>query len=287
MTKDNGIELKKKLKKECLKNFHVYLLENEKSTLTIEKYLRDVSYFLVWLEERELTKAEVLAYKAQIIDAYAVSSVNSMLSSINCYLKFVGKGDCCVKILKMQREVFCSEERELSQEEYKRLLQAAKEDRRLALLMQTIAATGIRISEHKYITVEAIRQGWTKVDCKGKVRKVIIPQKLCKLLLKYARSKHIIKGSIFIGKKGKPLDRSRIWAQMKGLCEKAGVLAKKVFPHNLRHLFARTFYAMEKDVVRLADILGHSNVNTTRIYTAESGSVHRRMIEKMPLLYIT
>lgn len=179
------------------------------------------------------------------------------------------------------------EEKELTREEYKKLLQAAKNDKVLALLMQTIAVTGIRVSEHRFITVEAARNGKAEVRCKGKVRTILIPRRLCKELLGYAKKCGLRSGSIFLSRDGNPLHRSRIWAKMKKLCTAAGVLAEKVFPHNLRHLFARTFYAMEKDIVRLADILGHSSMNTTRIYTIESGRVHRRQIEKMPLLYIT
>ena len=275
--------------------FRTHLIEAEKSPLTIEKYLHDVRYFLAWLSsaeptatsEQNLTKSITLAYKAHLIDHYAIASVNSMLSSLSSYLKFIGRSVCCVKSLRLQRTTFCSEDRELSQGEYKRLLQAAKHDRTLALLMQTIAATGIRVSEHRFITAEAARRGTAEVRCKGKIRTILLPRKLCKALLAYAKQRSIRSGSVFIGRSGKPLDRSRIWAQMKKLCSTARVLAEKVFPHNLRHLFARTFYSMEKDVVRLADILGHSSINTTRIYTMESGSVHRRQIEKIPLLMIT
>lgn len=270
-----------------LEALRLYLIESEKSPLTIEKYVRDVRYFLAWLGERELQKSEVLAYKAHLMEHYATASVNSMLSSLAGWLRFIGRSDCCVKTLKLQRTAFCTEDRELTRAEYVRLLQAAKNDRRLALLMQTIAATGIRVSEHRFITTEAVRRGKAEVRCKGKIRTILLPKKLCKALLTYARQRGIRSGSIFIGRSGKPLDRSRIWAQMKKLCEAAKVLAEKVFPHNLRHLFARTFYSMEKDVVRLADILGHSSINTTRVYTIESGSVHRRQIEKIPLLIIT
>ena len=270
-----------------LEALRLYLIESEKSPLTIEKYVRDVRYFLAWLGERELQKSEVLAYKAHLVEQYATASVNSMLSSLAGWLRFIGRSDCCVKTLKLQRSAFCTEDRELTRAEYVRLLQAAKNDRRLALLMQTIAATGIRVSEHRFITTEAVRRGKAEVRCKGKIRTILLPQKLCKALLAYTRQRGIRSGSIFIGRSGKPLDRSRIWAQMKKLCEAAKVLAEKVFPHNLRHLFARTFYSMEKDVVRLADILGHSSINTTRVYTIESGSVHRRQIEKIPLLIIT
>ena len=267
--------------------FRNYLIEAEKSPLTIEKYLRDVKQFIEWLDHRTLAKTEVLSFKAHLIDHYAINSVNSMLSSLNCYLTFIGRADCRVRIMKVQRTAFCAEERELSHKEYEKLLKAAKNDRRLALLMQTIAATGIRVSEHRFITVEATKRGKAEVCCKGKIRTILMPKKLCKALLTFAKSRRILSGSIFIARSGKPLDRSRIWAEMKKLCQAAGVLAEKVFPHNLRHLFARTFYSMEKDVVRLADILGHSSIDTTRIYTVESGKMHRRQIEKMPLIYIT
>ena len=276
-----------KVSSKQLEALRLYLIESEKSPLTIEKYVRDVRYFLAWLGERELQKSEVLAYKAHLVEHYAAASVNSMLSSLAGWLRFIGRSDCCVKTLKLQRTAFCTEDRELTRAEYVRLLQAAKNDHRLALLMQTIAATGIRVSEHRFITTEAVRRGKAEVRCKGKIRTILLPKKLCKALLTYARQRGIRSGSIFIGRSGKPLDRSRIWAQMKKLCEAAKVLAEKVFPHNLRHLFARTFYSMEKDVVRLADILGHSSINTTRVYTIESGSVHRRQIEKIPLLIIT
>ena len=198
----------------------------------------------------------------------------------------MGRSDCRVKTLKRQRRLFRAAEKELSKKEYERLLQAAKKKPRLYLLMQTICATGIRVSEHRFITVEAAKRGSAEVKLKGKLRTVFLPSQLCRMLLKYAKQCGIKSGSIFITSTGKPLDRSRIWAEMKKLCEAAGVSREKVFPHNLRHLFARTYYAMEKDIVRLADLLGHSSVNTTRIYTMESGSTHRRQIEKMRLCHI-
>ncbi len=272
---------------EHLQAFESHLIEEERSRLTVEKYLRDVRKFLSWLGERALTKAELLSYKSGLLSDYEISSVNSMLSSLNRYLAFVGHPDWKLKILKRQRQVFCAQEKELTKQEYQRLLQAAESKPQLCLLMQTICATGIRVSEHPYITVEAARQGRTTVRCKGKHRVVFIPQKLCRALLKYAKAHRITAGSIFITSGGKPLDRSRIWAEMKKLCATAGVARAKVFPHNLRHLFARTYYSIEKDIVRLADILGHASINTTRIYTMESGDIHRRQIEKMKLLYIT
>lgn len=210
-----------------------------------------------------------------------------MLSSINCFFSFCGREDCKVKFIKVQRESFYPSEKELTLKEYKRLIDAAKDDPRLCLLMQTICSTGIRVSEHPFITVEAIRQGKATVRCKGKLRTIILSTKLCKVLGKYARQRNIKSGSIFVTRTGKPLDRSRIWAQMKKLCHTAKVLAEKVFPHNLRHLFARMFYTGEKDIVRLADILGHVSLNTTRIYTKESGDVHRKQIERMTVYFIT
>lgn len=268
---------------EELTAFQEYLIQEEKSALTVEKYLRDVGRFLCWLGERELVKTQVLAYKEELISQYAIASVNSMLSSLNCYLDYIGRRDCCVKTVKQQRRTFLPEEKELTKQEYTRLLNAAREKPRLCLLMQTICSTGIRVSEHKYITVEAAKNGYAEVRAKGKYRTVFLPGKLCKELLKYAKAQKIETGSIFITVSGKPLDRCNIWAEMKKLCATAGVRREKVFPHNLRHLFARIFYGMEKDIVRLADILGHSSVNTTRIYTMESGSTHRRQIEKMQL----
>ena len=267
--------------------FDRYLQNEEKSELTREKYIRDVRTFLAWLGGRELSKEEVLAYKAEILKQYAVSSVNSMLSSLNRFLEFSGRQDCKVKQVKRQREIFASKEKELTRTEYERLLRAARDNARLCLLMQTICATGIRVSEHRFITVEAARKGVAQVQCKGKSRPVLLPRKLCKALLSYAKTHKIVQGSIFVSSRGKPLDRSRIWADMKKLCHTARVSAEKVFPHNLRHLFARTYYAIEKDIMRLADLLGHSSINTTRIYTMESGAEHRRQIERLPLLHIT
>jgi len=268
--------------------FRDYLVQEEKSPLTVEKYGADAGRFLSWLGQRRLTKQEVLAYKSELIDRYAIASVNSKLSSVNCYLKFIGRGDCCVKTVKQQQRIFLSEEKELTRQEYTRLLQAAKKKPRLCLLMQSICSTGIRVSEHRFITVEAAKAGYAQVRLKGKSRVVFLPDKLCKALLKYARQQKIRTGSIFITASGKPLNRCSIWAEMKKLCRTAKVSREKVFPHNLRHLFARTFYSLEKDIVRLADILGNSSINTTRIYTMESGSIHRRQIGKMQLLpYIT
>ena len=267
-----------------VEKFQDYLVQEEKSELTIEKYSHDVRKFLLWLGDEELKKQVILMYKSELISQYAITSVNSKLSSVNCFLKFIGREDCCVRTVKQQRKTFISENKELTKEEYARLLAAAKEKTRLCLLMQTICSAGIRVSEHRFITVEAARSGYANVRLKGKSRIVFLPSKLCKALLKYAKAQKIRSGSIFVTAKGNPLNRSNIWAEMKKLCATAGVRREKVFPHNLRHLFARTYYSLEKDIVRLADILGHSSINTTRIYTMESGNVHKQQIEKMQLL---
>jgi len=272
---------------EKLTGYKSFLKDAEKSALTIEKYLRDAGNFLTWLGPRELEKRAVLEYKAYLTERYAPASVNSMLSALNAYVLFLGRMDCRVKILRQQRRMFCSERKELSREEYQRLVNAAQGKPKLQLLLQTLCATGIRVSEHRFITVEAAKRGVAEVSCKGKLRTVLLPRKLCRALLKYAKRAGIRQGSLFVTRRGTPLDRSYIWAEMKKLCKAADVLAEKVFPHNLRHLFARTYYAMEKDIVRLADLLGHASINTTRIYTVESGEVHRRQIEKMQLFYIT
>lgn len=268
-------------------HFRLYLLREEKSALTIDKYMRDVRRFLHWLSDQELSKNATLAYKSLLVEQYSIASANSMISSINSYLDFIGRPDCRVRTIKQQRRIFRAAEKELTKAEYTRLLEAAKSKPRLCLLMQTICSTGIRVSEHRFITVEAARQGFAEVRLKGKNRVVFLPRALCKALLKYARQRNITQGSIFLTATGKPMDRSNIWAEMKKLCDTAGVSREKVFPHNLRHLFARTYYALEKDIVRLADILGHSSINTTRIYTMESGQTHRRQIEKMRLLLTT
>lgn len=267
----------------ALAEFGNHLIREEKSSLTVEKYVRDVGQFLAWLGAGELSKENTLAYKQWLMERYAVASVNSMLSALNCYLEFLGRPDCRVKQLKQQRRAFLPEEKELTEPEYRRLLEAARGKKRLWLLMQTICTTGIRVSEHRFITVEAAKKGCAQVQLKGKCRLVLLPGKLCRALLRYAREQGIRRGSIFVTASGRPLDRCNIWAEMKKLCSTAGVSREKVFPHNLRHLFARIYYSLEKDIVRLADILGHASVDTTRIYTMESGKTHRMQIERMGL----
>lgn len=274
-----------KLKAEFIYGFAQYLNREEKSLATQEKYLRDVRAFCSYADGRDIKKELVIAWKQQLVEqGYAVRSINSMLSSINNLLDFLGWHDCKVKNIRIQRQTYCTEEKELTKAEYLRLLEASKKNERLNLILQTICGTGIRVSELRYFTVEAVRHGEITVSCKSKTRNILIPGKLRKLLLRYAKQKRIAMGAIFIGKSGKPIDRSSIWRQMKLLCEAAGVKETKVFPHNLRKLFARTFYGFEKDIAKLADILGHSSINTTRIYIVTTGVEHRRKIERLGLV---
>ena len=271
---------------EKIAEFKRYLSEEEKAEATVEKYVRDISAFTRWLCGRNVEKAVVLEYKQRLMEAYAPASVNSILSSLNNFFVFNEWFSCRVKTLKIQRQMFLSQDKELTKAEYDRLLSAAKneENWRLYLLMQTICSTGIRISELRFVSAEAVRWGRAVINCKGKVRQVILPKKLCKMLLKYIKESNIKSGHVFRTKTGKPLDRTNVWRMLKKLCDKANVPKSKVFPHNFRHLFARTYYSIEKDISRLADILGHSNVNTTRIYTMESGRIHRMQIQKLGLL---
>jgi len=262
----------KRITQDLIEQFENYLIDEEKSSATTKKYMHDISAFFAWCSGSELDKRKVLAYKEYLINHYAPASANSVLSSLNSFFEFNHWYELKVKMLKIQKQIFAQKDRELSKAEYERLLSAAKAKRneRLYLLMQTICASGIRVSELQYITVEAIRIKKATINCKGKMRVVILPTELCRMLMSYVKEKKITSGSVFITKTGKPLDRSTIWKMMKALCDSAGVSKYKVFPHNLRHLFARTFYSLQKDIVRLADILGHSSVNTTRIYTMEA-----------------
>ena len=275
-----------KITKELIKNFRRYLIEEEKAAATVEKYIRDINVFADWLGEKELDKETVLIYKENLTQNYAPASVNSVLSSLNSFFTFNEWYNLRVKNLKIQKQLFANKDNELTKEEYERLLTAAKSkgNEQLYFLMQTICSTGIRVSELCYITVESLKAQKAQINLKGKMRVVILPKELCKMLLKYSKEQNITSGSVFVSRNGKPLDRSNIWEMMKALCESAGVARAKVFPHNLRHLFARTFYSIQKDIVRLADILGHSSVNTTRIYTMETGEIHRRQIQKLGLL---
>ena len=267
-------------------DFEDYLRSDEKSENTIEKYLRDVKAFGEFANSDEVSKAVVIEFKASLAENYEITSANSMIAAVNAFLRFMGWVDCCIKQFKVQKKAFCSEEKELTKAEYIRLVNSAKEkgNERLNLILQTICGTGIRVSELQFITVEAVRKGEAVVSCKNKTRTVFIVQELQKKLLNYIKSKGITTGSIFITKSGKPMSRCNIWREMKALCEQAGVSPDKVFPHNLRHLFARTFYGIEKDIAKLADILGHSSINTTRIYIITTGAEHKRKMENMRLI---
>ena len=271
---------------EIIENFRLYLYEEEKSDNTIEKYMRDIRHFCEWLKGCEFDKSIVLEYKRELIENYAPASVNSMLSSLNALFIYLNWYDMKVKTLKIQKQIFASKDKELTKAEYERLLTAAKSknNEQLYYLMQTIASTGIRISELSAISVEAVKTGQATINCKGKLRQIFLPKALCKMLKEYIKRRNIQSGSVFVTRTGKPLDRCRVWKLLKGLCESANVSKDKVFPHNFRHLFARTFYSLQKDIVRLADILGHSSVNTTRIYTMESGIEHQKQLQKLGLL---
>ena len=261
------------------------LYEEEKSSATIEKYVRDVRAFSKYAGNQAITKELTIAYKRDLPSkGYTVISANSMLASINSFLTFCGRSDCKVKLYRVQKKTYLSANKELSKVEYQRLLGAARHDKRLWLLLQAICATGIRVSELQYFTVEAVRIGEISIACKSKLRSILIPKGLQKLLLQYAVGAGITGGHIFRTRTGKPLNRSNIWSAMKRLCKKANVNPDKVFPHNLRKLFARTFYALEKDLAKLADMLGHSSINTTRIYIMSTGAEHRRQLERMNLL---
>ena len=278
--------MKKILEPKKLQKFEIYLRNEERSAATVEKYMRDVRAFASYVGNAEINKQTVLDYKANLADTYAVASANSMIAAMNCFFRFCGWHGLCVKQFKMQREVYCSEEKELTREEYMRLLGAAnaKHNERLNLIIQTICATGIRVSELQYITVEAVRSGEAFVSCKGKNRRIFIVPELKKKLLRYVKEQGIGSGTVFVTRGGKPVSRNNIWKEMKALCKQANVLPSKVFPHNLRHLFARTFYRLEKDIAKLADILGHASINTTRIYIVTTGVEHKRRMENMRLI---
>ncbi len=273
------------LTSERIREFAKFLCREEKSGGTQEKYLRDVRAFCVYAAGGEITKELMVAWKKHLVEqGYAVRSINSMLASVNSLLDFLGLSNCKVRNIRLQQRTYCTEDKELTKAEYLRLLEASKKNEQLNLVIQTICGTGIRVSELRYFTVEAIKHREVTVDCKSKTRTILVPGKLRKILLNYAKRRRILSGMIFVTRAGKPLNRSNIWAAMKKLCAAAGVKASKVFPHNLRKLFARTFYGIEKDIAKLADILGHSSINTTRIYIMTTGTEHRRKIERLGLV---
>lgn len=276
----------KAVTKRELAKFAKKLLNEEKCPLTVEKYVRDVGYFFDYALNKQIGKELLIKYKAHLGDNYAPSSANSMISSLNSFLSYIGRSDLRIKQFKIQRRTFFNESRMLNKREYEKLVKTAekKNNIRLSLIIQTICSTGIRVSELEFITVEAVKNGEATVKCKSKMRKIFIIKELRKKLLCYCREKGITKGKVFITKTGNKISRCNIWREMKALCSLAGIQRSKVFPHNLRHLFARTFYEIKKDIAKLADVLGHSNVNTTRIYIISTGAEHARIIERMHLL---
>ena len=272
---------------EQIREFSRYLREEERETATIDKYSRDVKDFFIWLKDREISRERIAEWKQHLrrVGRKPVT-INGKLSALNKFLSFLGRNDCRIKYLKIQRRLFRSTEKQLSKQEYIQLLETAHSlgRERLALLMETICATGIRVSEVKYITAEAIRAGRTEIALKGKIRTILLPGKLCRKLKKYAGKRKIVSGEVFLTRNGKGMSRRQIWAEMKSLCEKAGVAPSKVFPHNLRHLFAQTFYRVCRDVARLADVLGHSSIETTRLYLISTEAEHVRQMERMGLI---
>ena len=277
----------RKLNAEMIAAYGRHLRLEERAPGTREKYLRDIRQFAVWLDGETVTKDRAVAWKGYLLSRqYAPSTVNGMLAALNGLFRFFGWNDCKVKPLKRQRSVFRSGERELTRTEYLRLLDAARRagNERLCLVMETLCSTGMRVSELRFITVETLERGFAAVDCKGKQRTVLLTERLRRTLAEYCRRREIRSGSVFVTRRGRPLDRSNIWRDMQSLCAQAGVNASKVFPHNLRHLFAVSFYNEEKDIAKLADLLGHASIETTRIYVMESSAVHVRRLERLGLV---
>ena len=272
---------------EQLHSFRAYLRDEERSAATVEKYLCEVTQFAAWLNNTEVTKSAVAEWKEHLLsEGYEPSTVNGKLTALDRFFDFMGWSDCKVKHLKLQRRLFRDDSRELTKAEYERLIETAEEmgKERLSLLMESICGTGIRVSEVQYLTVEAAQQGKVEIYLKGKVRTILIPGKLCKKLLKYARKHKLASGEIFLTRGGKSFSRKQIWAEMKALCRKASVASSKVFHHNLRHLFARTFYRVCRDVAKLADVLGHSSIETTRIYLISTGAEHAKTLDLLRLV---
>ena len=276
----------RKITEETLAAFARQLGEEERSPATLEKYLREVRQFAAFLGGREVTRERAAAWREELSARQSPATVNGKLTALDRLLAFLGWEDCRVKHLRVQRQLFRDSARELSREEYARLVETARRlgRGRLSLLMETICATGIRVSEVRYITTEAVREGRTEIALKGKIRTILLPGKLCRKLEKYARQKKITSGELFLTRSGRPMSRKQIWAEMKGVCRAAGVAPSKVFPHNLRHLFARCFYRVSRDVAKLADVLGHSSIETTRIYLISTGAEHARTLDQLRLI---
>jgi len=275
------------LSEQKIDNFIHYMKCTEYAPGTIEKYHRDITRFFEWTADGMVDENSAAAWKKHLLDSsYASATINSMIVALNSFFKYLGWDECRVKELRIQRRVFRGSEKELTKTEYLHLIATAEQlgKLRLALLMETICATGIRVSEVKYITVEALQRGYSEVALKGKIRTILIPNKLCRKLLKYAKKQKIASGEIFLTRSGRSLSRRQIWAEMKAICKYAGIAESKVFPHNLRHLFARVFYKSCRDVSKLADVLGHTSIETTRIYLISTGLEHSRQMERLGLI---
>ena len=280
--------MKRKITKELLENYKIYLYEQEKSKAAIQKYMCDIGKLVEFLGERQLNKLLVIEYKDYLRNEkeYKTTSINSFLVAVNRFFEFAGWYELRVKTFKVQKETFMPESRELSKEEYKKLVRAAMQQKKskIGMIVQTICVTGIRVGELSAITVSAVKKGIATIYNKGKERQILIPRDLQVRLLQYIRKQKIRGGLVFRTSKGNEVDRTWVWREMKKLCEKAGVDKEKVFPHNLRHLFARTFYTLYKDIAKLADVLGHSSIETTRIYLKESYTEHQKQLEQLDLL---
>ena len=267
--------------------YRLELSAQERAEATISKYIHDVRVFLVWSESQNtevLTKVQVLRWRDTQAQASAPATVNAAVAAVNGFLRFIGRGDCCVRPLRVQRTLYRERRLELTRDEYFRLLRAAERvSEQTVCMLETLCATGIRVSELRYITVQAVRQGFTTVRNKGKCRTILLPRRLQTLLKHYCKTRRITSGPVFVGRHGQPVSRYAIWRRMKQLCAAARVAPEKVFPHNLRHLFAVCFYRAQHDLEHLADILGHSNLNTTHIYTRLSGEEHRRQLDTLML----
>ncbi len=270
---------------EMIDNYLMFLRQEEKSESTQKQYERAVLNFLSFVNGRELTKLVVIEYKQHLNEIYKVTSANAMIAAVNSFLKYIGRGEITVNSFKVQKQMFVSEDKMITKSEYLNLVKVAmgKGNKRLAVLLETLGSTGIRVSELKYITIEAVKAGRLVIQLKGKTREILMPHILCKKLIQYAKEIKIESGQIFVTRNGKPLDRSNIWKMLKAVSKAAKVLESKVFPHSFRHLFARMFYSANKDIAKLADVLGHSSINTTRIYITSTDSEHRKIIDSLGL----
>ncbi len=278
--------MKKEITESKIHNFEQTLRESEHSEATIEKYTAALRNLMYFLQGEEITKIRLIKFRDMLKMNHSAQTVNGAISAINGYLDMIGLSDCKLKLLKVQKQDFCLDAKEMTREEYNRLVNAARQQKRyrLLLLMETICATGIRVSEVKYITVEAAKSGKAEIAMKGKIRTILLPHKLCKKLLVYAKRQGVFSGEIFLTRNGTSLSRKQIWAEMKAICEEAKVEPGKVFPHNLRHLFARCFYQSSKDIVKLSNVLGHSSVETTRIYLKTTEQEHLQTLDRLRLV---